>query len=186
MTTFFTSDTHFDHANIIRYCDRPHRDVDEINRELIRRWNMVVGISDTVFHLGDFAFASGPRVEELLIYLHGVKILIAGNHDPRSTRRARGWAEVADSYSHNLGGGDGPLCHMIHRPNDARSLFSLDQLGPSSGRVVLHGHTHGQRGHHPYEPVPGVRYLDVGVDTWGADQLSYTPASEAQILERLR
>ncbi len=186
MTVFFTSDTHFGHANIIKYCNRPYSDVAQMDAELIRRWNMVVNYGDTVFHLGDFAFANEARVEYLLNQLRGIKILIAGNHDPKSTRRARGWAQVHMDYSYNLGGPDGPLAHLIHKPNEAEFIYRLRELGPNSNRVVLHGHTHGSRGYNPYEPVPGVRYLDVGVDTWGADQLSYTPASEAQILMRLK
>jgi calcineurin-like phosphoesterase family protein len=52
---FFTSDTHFNHANIISYCSRPFSSADEMNREIIARWNAVVGPEDTVYHLGDFA-----------------------------------------------------------------------------------------------------------------------------------
>ena len=47
---FFTSDTHFHHANIIRFCNRPFRDVEEMDEILIRNWNEVVGPEDTVFH----------------------------------------------------------------------------------------------------------------------------------------
>jgi calcineurin-like phosphoesterase family protein len=53
---FFTSDTHFGHANIIKYCGRPFASVEEMNRELIARWNAVVGPRDTVYHLGDRAW----------------------------------------------------------------------------------------------------------------------------------
>ena len=52
--TFFTSDTHFNHANIIRFCNRPFIDVAQMNETLIANWNKVVGEDDTVFHLGDF------------------------------------------------------------------------------------------------------------------------------------
>ena len=33
---YFTSDTHFFHSNIINLCDRPFKNVDEMNRVLIR------------------------------------------------------------------------------------------------------------------------------------------------------
>lgn len=185
MTTFFTSDTHFGHANIMRYCpDRPGRDVDEMDAELIRRWNMVVDHGDLVFHLGDFCWNTRDP-DDILGQLKGVKVLIHGNHDPVRTRRAWGWARVLPSFSYNLDEPGGPLAHLVHRPDDAASTFCLRDLRPDSGRIVLHGHTHGQRGHNPYSPAPGVRYLDVGVDTWGAGQLSYTPASEAQVIARL-
>ena len=52
---WFTSDTHFSHCNIIKYCNRPFKDVDEMNKILIQNWNNVVRPDDIVWHLGDFA-----------------------------------------------------------------------------------------------------------------------------------
>ena len=52
---WFTSDTHFGHENIIRYCGRPFRNAEEMNAELIRRWRETVPDDGIVFHLGDFA-----------------------------------------------------------------------------------------------------------------------------------
>ena len=54
---FFTSDTHFCHANVVEYSERPFRDVDEMNETLIHNWNEVVPKDGIVFHLGDFCFA---------------------------------------------------------------------------------------------------------------------------------
>ena len=50
---FFTADTHFGHANVIRFDDRPFGSVDEMDEELIRRWNSKVGTEDFVYVLGD-------------------------------------------------------------------------------------------------------------------------------------
>ncbi len=49
---FFTSDTHFNHTNIIRFCSRPFKDVEHMNETLIANWNRVVGPDNIVFHLG--------------------------------------------------------------------------------------------------------------------------------------
>ena len=52
---WFTADTHIGHRNIIKYCQRPFSDVEDMNKTLISNWNKVVGINDYVFHLGDFS-----------------------------------------------------------------------------------------------------------------------------------
>lgn len=58
MTWWFTSDTHFDHANVIEYCKRPFSNVEEMNEAMIRNWNKRVMPEDTIFHLGDFHLGS--------------------------------------------------------------------------------------------------------------------------------
>lgn len=84
MTTnniFLTSDTHFTHANIIRYfCVRPFASVEEMNETLIERWNSVVRHNDHVYHLGDVYFKK-EGIEDILKRLNGKKRLVIGNHD---------------------------------------------------------------------------------------------------------
>jgi calcineurin-like phosphoesterase family protein len=80
-TIFFTSDHHFGHANIIRFCNRPFRDTTEVEEELVRRWNERVGPNDEVYHLGDFALGQREQAERILDRLNGTKYLILGNHD---------------------------------------------------------------------------------------------------------
>ena len=52
------SDTHLNHANIIRYCARPYTSTEEMNKDLIKRWNSIVRPQDTVYHLGDFGMGN--------------------------------------------------------------------------------------------------------------------------------
>ena len=80
-TVFFTSDTHFWHKNIIKYCSRPFADVEEMNQALIDNWNSVITRNDTVFHLGDFVFGGTTKRDNILSQLNGDIILIKGNHD---------------------------------------------------------------------------------------------------------
>ena len=50
---FFTSDLHFGHENAIRFDNRPFKSIEEMDTELIRRWNEKVGKGDLVYVLGD-------------------------------------------------------------------------------------------------------------------------------------
>lgn len=75
---WFTSDTHFYHKNIIKYCYRPFNSVEEMNQSLIDNWNNVVKENDIVFHLGDFAF---DKWKHIINQLNGKIYLIVGNHD---------------------------------------------------------------------------------------------------------
>lgn len=82
--TFFTSDTHFNHFNIIKYCSRPFSSTEDMNREMILRWNAVVAPEDIVYHLGDFAMGKASEWPKILHQLNGArKILILGSHDRR-------------------------------------------------------------------------------------------------------
>jgi len=76
---FFTSDTHFNHANIIDFCSRPFKNVNEMNETLITNWNRVVGADDIVFHLGDFCLGGSAEWTNVLNRLNG-KIYL--NHCP--------------------------------------------------------------------------------------------------------
>lgn len=82
MKIFVTSDTHFNHKNIIKYCNRPFESVEHMNEALIQNWNETVGVNDFVYHLGDFAFSKNPEnINEIAARLNGNIFLIEGNHD---------------------------------------------------------------------------------------------------------
>ena len=50
---FFTSDHHFGHTNILKFCNSPFNSIEQMNEELIKRWNEKIGPDDEVYHLGD-------------------------------------------------------------------------------------------------------------------------------------
>ena len=97
---YITSDTHFNHSNIIKYCNRPFHDIYEMNQAIIDRWNSIVNDNDIVYHLGDFAFIRRDNLElsyaqqlrqqirEFVDRLNGKIILIKGNHDKLSNFQA--------------------------------------------------------------------------------------------------
>ncbi len=100
---WFVSDTHFNHANIIRYCNRPWHgeardedgefavtedDVRRMNETMIGKWNAAVGKDDVVWHLGDFCLGKDQKtaIPELVSRLNGKIRLVMGNHDRHSVK----------------------------------------------------------------------------------------------------
>lgn len=86
--TFVTSDVHFGHNNIIKYCNRPFQNSDEMDITIINNWNKIVNPDDEVYILGDFALIKAEndklkfnRLCFLTNSLNGNKHLLFGNHD---------------------------------------------------------------------------------------------------------
>ena len=98
---FLIGDTHFSHRNIIKYCNRPFLDVEDMNEQLIKNWNKVVGANDIVYVVGDFALCGKQKIIEIGQRLNGRKRLILGNHDQASmeTYREAGFEFV---YNHPI------------------------------------------------------------------------------------
>lgn len=80
---WFTSDTHFGHKNIIRFCGRPFRDVNGMDEELIRRWNKTVPKNGIVFHLGGFCNGNSREWNKIMSRLNGKVYHYSGNYDIR-------------------------------------------------------------------------------------------------------
>lgn len=95
---YFIADTHFNHENIIKYCNRPFKTTQEMNDYIIKKWNSVVKSEDIVYHLGDVGFGTIDELKNLLNKLNGTKILIMGNHDAR--RSLKTWKEIGFSEVH--------------------------------------------------------------------------------------
>ena len=81
---FFVSDNHYGHSNIIGFCKRPFENVEEMNGEMIKRWNEKVPKDGLVFHLGDFAWGGYNVWKNFREQLNGNIILIKGNHDQKN------------------------------------------------------------------------------------------------------
>lgn len=135
---FFTSDTHFRHGNIIKYCDRPFGSVQEMDNILIQNWNKVVNKDDIVFHLGDFAFADKSKWKQILNSLNGEKYLIQGNHDRNKDIPIEYFVAIGDMmqvaiYDAELE--DFSTFIMTHYP-------LATWAGINKGVFNLHGHIH--------------------------------------------
>ena len=78
---YYTGDSHYFHKNIIEYCNRPFKNVEEMNETMVERWNEVVKKEDMVYHVGDFGLGSYDKLKEIFDRLNGRKIIVRGNHD---------------------------------------------------------------------------------------------------------
>jgi calcineurin-like phosphoesterase family protein len=79
---FFTSDLHFGHTNVLNFDNRPFATVDEMNAEIVRRWNEKVSKDDTVYVLGDMIWKKSAKdAANVIRSLNGKIVLIKGNHD---------------------------------------------------------------------------------------------------------
>ena len=82
---FLVSDTHFGHAGVCRFLRedgtklRPWDNPEEMDEEMIKRWNDTVRPNDKVYHLGDVVI--NRKALKTLGRLNGDKVLIKGNHD---------------------------------------------------------------------------------------------------------
>ena len=93
---FYIADCHFDHDNILHFDNRPFKTVEEMNEEMIKRWNKAVTKADEVYILGDFCWSKEDRWVELLEQLNGQKTLIVGNHDITPSKSRRYFADVKE------------------------------------------------------------------------------------------
>lgn len=150
MTQYFVSDLHLNHAGVIKFCNRPYDSVGEMNEDLIRRWNCVVGQHDLVWVLGDFAFSSttATPVADLFARLNGHKMLVVGNHDEKNPKVLKlPWERVEKLCVVKEGGKKIVVCH-----------YPLESwAGSCHGTVHAHGHQHGGGRKIPHR-------FDVGVD----------------------
>lgn len=158
----FTSDTHFDHANILKYTERPFSTIDDMNEALIENWNARVRPGDVVYHLGDFAF---NRHAYFASRLNGQIVLIEGSHD-----RMDGKARKSVQWV-------GPRHTVSGEPDIILSHYAM-RVWPKShyGTWHLFGHSHG---HLP----PWGKSFDVGVDAQGLAPISLDKVRE--IIETL-
>lgn len=112
MSQFYIADWHYGHKNCIAFDNRPFASVEEMNLELIRRWNKVVSDKDTVYILGDMFWCGSDTAIPVLAQLNGTKILIKGNHDRiRNSDIASRFAQIVDYLEIKDGDRDIVLCH---------------------------------------------------------------------------
>lgn len=192
--TYFTSDEHFWHFNVIRYCTRPYKTVEEMNEDMVKKWNETIKPEDTVYVLGDFSLAF-RSVEIYSFQLNGLRLLVPGNHDMLHSyhKRSRdkenqekwiqkyrdyGWIVLPEQTRLDLEGlGTVNLCH--HPYSTQYEIDNGDKYNSwrpvDDGKLLLCGHVH-EKWQTSRSPK-GTLMINVGVDVHG-----FVPVSLDQII----
>jgi len=130
MNIFFTSDCHFGHYNIIRYCNRPFKTLKDMDNTIIKNINERVKEDDMLFHIGDFCFSHSSEASQapkkpFIYYRNQINcrniIFLRGNHDKNNSVKTH-----IESLVLNYGG---QLINLTHRPEHASEKYNLNFVG---------------------------------------------------------
>ena len=175
MTTYFTSDTHFRHKNILEFTDRPYSTIEEMESNIIHNWNREVCKTDTVYLLGDFCFGNYTDWIEILNQLRGNIILIKGNHDKIKIINK----VYKDEYLQGLY----MVGELLTVEKFALNITHYPMfIGNRTRNYSIHGHIHSQQS-------DMINQINIGVDSPFAKRLGKpfgTPISLDELMTELK
>lgn len=136
MRNYYVADTHFGHANVIRFDRRPFADVDEMENVICHNWNAAVWKDDVVYIIGDYCWNKADEWIRITKRLHGQKVLVVGNHDlkqmPSELRRL-----FADVKEAKVVDDNGRKVQLRHYPE----MFYNHANNPNYYMLCGHVHT---------------------------------------------
>jgi len=186
MQIFFSADYHLNHANIIKYCNRPfmhYDDVDEdlnwkseeiklrrcqdMNKTIIRNHNKKITDDDILYHLGDFCFGSESQRWENM--LNGTIIHILGNHDKNN--KVKSYITSANMKAGGLN------IYAVHKPPVDRQVDTIESHYIANCDIILCGHVHNLWKHkwiEVWNQSCKIKKLciNVGIDVWGYEPIT--------------
>ena len=176
-SVFLVSDTHFGHAGVCRFTHpddpdvklRPWDNADEMDEEMIQRWNDRVRPTDKVYHLGDVVI--NRKALKTLHRLNGDKVLIRGNHDIFPDVEYREYFRELRAY-HVMNGMI--LSHIPIHPE------SLGRFG-----VNIHGHLHASRVKMAPVGKYGIPVIDPRYHCVCVEQTDFTPILFEDVIKRI-
>ena len=167
MTKYYISDPHFGHEKIISLCERPFSSSEEMDLEMLSRFNQRVGFDDELWIIGDFSCSfkaeNTDYLNSIFWRLNGKKHLVIGNHDTSEVLNLP-WETIHDQVE----------------VRDEDAVFFLNHYpmmtwpGARNGACNLFGHIHNN--------WPGsLNSANMSVEHW-----NYTPATAIEILQRIK
>jgi calcineurin-like phosphoesterase family protein len=181
-TTWFSSDQHFGHANVLGFCpNRKFKTIEDMNEKIISNWNRVVSPEDLCIFVGDvFFYYTKEKTIETLKRMNGRKILVRGNHDQIARKMMNVGFEICVEEMTMVISGQRVL--ISHYPfaipkwkfnlklwwGKVKKAIGMKHWYPEKhhtkrpvnrGQFLIHGHSHST------EKVNG-RQIHVGVDAW--------------------
>ena len=174
---YFTSDLHLFHANILRFCNRPFADVEDMNKTLINNIKNTLQPNDSLYFLGDIGFNHGciKTVFKDILYGYDIKFILGG-HDRQMT-------DLIETYFEN----EGPVCERTfqYQGKDypiTMSHYPMVTFNKSHyGSWNLYGHHHSKHQDDIINKMcPGKR-MNVGVDL-----NNFMPVSLAMVVEHMK
>jgi len=141
MNIWFISDCHFGHYNIIQYCNRPYTNTEDMDKDIIQKWNETVKPDDIVWFLGDFAFfrrnpTGYEYMEKLAKSLHGKINFVIGNHDRRISKDVKFWYRFGFNKVYDL-----PVVFMDNYILSHKPLIESEAFNFGTYKNI-HGHIH--------------------------------------------
>ena len=181
MKIWFTADYHLGHANIISYCKRPFKTLDDMNKTIIHNHNERVNPEDTIFFLGDFCFRNSPggkqgegtihKAEYYLKQLNGRMIFIKGNHDRNNSLKTP-IERVVIKYG-------GYRINLVHNPEHIDTDYNVNFVGH------VHEKWKFKKANtlfkNRYSEVSICDMINVGVDVW-----KFMPISFEEIISQYK
>lgn len=160
----FIADTHFGHEKIIQLCNRPFENCEDMQKQMIEKWNNKVSDEDTVYILGDFCFKMSKQdAIKVLNNLKGKKVLIKGNHDRYAGQRD--FDECFEGvYDYLQITEDKQQIILCHYP-------IWDWAGMYYGSIHLYGHIHDKTMSH-----------DFNAYCVSAEHIDFAPATLEEII----
>lgn len=163
---WFSSDFHFGHNNIIKYCNRPFDSVESMNSAILTEVNTKVKPSDTLYYLGDLCM--DHNFTQWAKWIEQIKCqniyYLLGNHEPDDLQKIYDDGGCPKNIVW-LGDYLQPKCSgkrivLFHYPIESWN-------GSHKGVYHLHSHSHKE-----LPTSATMRRMDVGVDCHNMKVLS--------------